>query len=90
MLSARARLEQLIAWVAPVAEEIGVDRYVRLPERNSAERRSRSSRRAATLAEVYAGQTGLPVPGLRVSAAARAASPGRQESRFQPATGSGL
>ena len=35
---ARARLEQLLEWVAPVADEIGAAPYLAIPERNAAER----------------------------------------------------
>jgi carboxylate-amine ligase len=38
VVPARARLEALLEWVAPVADEIGVASYLRLPERNAAER----------------------------------------------------
>jgi len=38
VVPARARLEALLEWVAPVAEEIGAAPYLRLPERNAAER----------------------------------------------------
>jgi hypothetical protein len=35
---ARARIEALIEWVRPVAEEIGAAPYLAVPEANSAER----------------------------------------------------
>jgi carboxylate-amine ligase len=38
VLPARARLEQLLEWVAPVAAEIGADGYLGIPSANSAER----------------------------------------------------
>jgi carboxylate-amine ligase len=38
VVPARARLEALLEWVAPVADEIGVASYLHLPERNAAER----------------------------------------------------
>jgi carboxylate-amine ligase len=37
-IPARARLEQLVEWVLPVAEEIGAASYLSIPEANSAER----------------------------------------------------
>jgi carboxylate-amine ligase len=37
-IPARARLEQLVDWVRPVAEEIGAASYLAVPEANSAER----------------------------------------------------
>jgi glutamate---cysteine ligase / carboxylate-amine ligase len=38
VVPARARLAQLLEWVAPVAAEIGADAYLAIPEANSAER----------------------------------------------------
>jgi carboxylate-amine ligase len=38
VVPARARLEQLLEWVAPVAAEIGADAFLSIPELNSAER----------------------------------------------------
>jgi glutamate---cysteine ligase / carboxylate-amine ligase len=38
VIPARARLEQLIDWVQPVAEEIGAASYLAVPDANSAER----------------------------------------------------
>jgi carboxylate-amine ligase len=38
VVPARARLEQLVEWVQPVAEEIGAASYLAIPEANSAER----------------------------------------------------
>jgi carboxylate-amine ligase len=38
VIPARARLEQLVEWVAPVAAEIGAAPYLTIPEANSAER----------------------------------------------------
>jgi carboxylate-amine ligase len=38
VIPARARLEQLIEWVQPVAEEIGAASYLAVPDANSAER----------------------------------------------------
>jgi hypothetical protein len=37
-IPARARLEQLLEWVAPVAAEIGAGPFLGVPEANSAER----------------------------------------------------
>ena len=37
-MPARARIESLIEWVLPIAEEIGAAPYLRVPEANSAER----------------------------------------------------
>src|SRR5438094_6845898 len=37
-VAARARLEQLLEWVRPVAEELGAADFLAIPERNAAER----------------------------------------------------
>jgi carboxylate-amine ligase len=36
-VSARARLEQLLEWVRPVAEELGAAEHLAIPDQNSAE-----------------------------------------------------
>ena len=53
---ARARLEQLVDWVAPVADEIGVGAYLSIPSQNAAERQRARYEEGATLAEIYAEQ----------------------------------
>jgi len=53
---ARRRLEQLIEWVAPVADEIGAAPYLAIPEKNAAERQIARFDEGATLAEIYAEQ----------------------------------
>jgi carboxylate-amine ligase len=63
VLPARARLERLLDWVAPVAAEIGAAAYLAIPERNSAERQIARFEEGATLAEIYAEQVGVPVRG---------------------------
>jgi carboxylate-amine ligase len=63
VLPTRARLERLLEWVAPVAGEIGTAAYLALPERNAAERQIARFEEGATLEEIYAEQTGLPVRG---------------------------
>jgi carboxylate-amine ligase len=64
-VSARARLEQLLEWVAPVAEEIGAAPYLAIPERNAAERQIARFEEGATLEEIYAEQVkaGEPIGG---------------------------
>ena len=62
-LPARARLERLLEWVAPVAEEIGAAPYLAIPERNAAERQIARFEEGATLPEIYAEQVGVPVRG---------------------------
>ena len=49
VLPARARLERLLEWVAPVAEEIGAAPYLAIPERNAAERQIARFEEGATL-----------------------------------------
>jgi carboxylate-amine ligase len=53
---ARARLESLLEWVQPVAEEIGAAHWLGLPEWNAAERQIARHQDGATLAEIYAEQ----------------------------------
>ncbi len=55
-LPARARLEQLLEWVTPVADEFGVSSFLVLPERNSAERQIGRFEDGATLEEIYTEQ----------------------------------
>ncbi|MBA2461577.1 MAG: YbdK family carboxylate-amine ligase [Actinobacteria bacterium] len=62
-LPARARLERLLDWMAPVAEEIGAAPYLALPERNAAERQIARFEEGATLEQIYAEQVGVPVRG---------------------------
>jgi carboxylate-amine ligase len=53
---ARARLESLMEWARPVAEEIGAAPYLALPERNAAERQIARFEEGATLEQIYAEQ----------------------------------
>jgi len=62
VVSARARVERLLEWVLPVADEIGASPWLRLPERNAAERQRAQHRAGASLEEIYAGQVGLTAP----------------------------
>src|SRR5947208_7770762 len=50
---ARKRLEQLIEWIAPVAEEIGAAQHLGVPAQNAAERQIARHEEGATLAEIY-------------------------------------
>ena len=63
VLPARARLERLLEWVAPDADEIGAAPYLGLPERNAAERQIARREEGASLEEIYAEQVGIPVRG---------------------------
>jgi glutamate---cysteine ligase / carboxylate-amine ligase len=53
---ARRRIDELLEWVAPVAEELGVAGYLSVPERNAAERQIARFEDGATLQEIYAEQ----------------------------------
>jgi carboxylate-amine ligase len=55
-IPARQRLEELIEWVLPVAEEIGAAPYLAVPERNAAERQIERAEEGASLGEIYAEQ----------------------------------
>src|SRR5262245_42040184 len=57
VLPARARLERLVAWVLPVAEEIGAAQYLTVPERNCAERQRAAHEEGWSLREVDEEQT---------------------------------
>ena len=57
-IPARARLEQLLEWVLPLAEEIGAAAHLAIPERNAAERQIARFEEGRTLEEIYAEQVG--------------------------------
>src|SRR5438309_11785827 len=79
VIPARARLEQLIEWVQPVAEEIGAASYLPLPEANSAERQYARLEELGSHREVFAE---LVRPRERVAC--------RSERRGSAAASSGL
>ena len=60
---ARARIEQLIEWVLPVAEELGAAPWLAVPERNAAERQIARHEEGATMEQIFAEQ----VEGERVT-----------------------
>jgi carboxylate-amine ligase len=60
---ARARIEQLIEWVMPVAEELGAATWLAVPERNAAERQIARHEEGATMEQIFAEQ----VAGERVT-----------------------
>jgi carboxylate-amine ligase len=64
-IPARARLEQLIEWTLPVADEIGTAPYLGVPSQTSAERQIEQFEEGASLVEIYAEQVraGEPVEG---------------------------
>jgi carboxylate-amine ligase len=53
---ARQRLEDLLDWVQPVVDEIGVRPYLQVPEQNAAERQLARIAEGASLREIYAEQ----------------------------------
>ena len=56
VLPARARIEQLLEWVAPAAEEIGAAPFLAVPAANAAERQLARLAEGESLQEIYAGQ----------------------------------
>ena len=52
-LPARARIERLLEWVAPVADEIGAAEWLRVPDANAAERQIARFAEGSGLAEIY-------------------------------------
>jgi carboxylate-amine ligase len=55
-IPARQRLEELVEWVLPAAEEIGAAPYLAIPEQNAAERQIERFEEGASLEEIYAEQ----------------------------------
>ena len=55
-MPARARIEQLIEWVLPVAEELGAAPWLAVPERNAAERQIARHEERATMEQIFAEQ----------------------------------
>ena len=55
-IPARQRLEELVDWVQPAAEEIGAAPYLAIPEQNAAERQTERFAEGASLEEIYAQQ----------------------------------
>ena len=53
---ARARLEQLVEWVLPVAEELGAAQWLAVPERNAAERQIARHLDGASMEQIFAEQ----------------------------------
>jgi carboxylate-amine ligase len=52
---ARAHLERVLEWIAPLAEELGAAQYLTVPTANSAERQAAQYEDGATMEEIYAG-----------------------------------
>lgn len=55
-IPARQRLEELVEWALPAAEEIGAAPHLAIPERNAAERQIERFEEGASLEEIYAEQ----------------------------------
>ena len=53
---ARARLERLVDWVRPVAEELGAAEWLAIPERNAAERQIARHQEGASAREIFEEQ----------------------------------
>jgi len=55
-IPARQRIEELIEWALPAAEEIGAAPYLAVPERNAAERQIERFEEGASFEQIYAEQ----------------------------------
>jgi len=55
-IPARQRIEELVEWVQPAAEEIGAAPFIAVPEQNAAERQIERFEQGASLEEIYAEQ----------------------------------
>jgi carboxylate-amine ligase len=53
-VAARARLEQLMEWVLPVAEELGAAPWIAIPDRNAAERQIARHAEGVPMEEIFA------------------------------------
>jgi carboxylate-amine ligase len=60
VVPARARLEELVEWVLPVAEEIGAAPYLAVPALNSAERQRARHVEGQTMEQIYADLALVP------------------------------
>jgi carboxylate-amine ligase len=54
VLPTRARMEQLLEWITPIADELGVTPHLAVPARNAAERQIARYEAGATMEQVYA------------------------------------
>jgi glutamate---cysteine ligase / carboxylate-amine ligase len=57
----RQRLEELAAWIQPVAEELGAASFILVPSANAAQRQIARYERGATLGEIYTDEIVQPV-----------------------------
>jgi carboxylate-amine ligase len=61
VLPTRKRIEDLIAWIGPVADELGVSSYLVVAERNPAERQIARHEAGESMEEIYAQEILEPV-----------------------------
>ena len=61
MLPARSRIEQLLEWTMPVAEELGVAAHLTVPAATPAERQIARHEAGETMREIYAQEVLEPV-----------------------------
>jgi glutamate---cysteine ligase / carboxylate-amine ligase len=61
VLPTRKRLEQLLDWISPVADELGVSSFLAVPERNAAERQIALCEAGESLESIYAREVLEPV-----------------------------
>jgi carboxylate-amine ligase len=61
VLPTRKRIENLIEWIAPVADELGLTPFLALPERNAAERQIAAYEAGESIEAVYAREVLEPV-----------------------------
>jgi glutamate---cysteine ligase / carboxylate-amine ligase len=64
-IAARRRLNDLVEWVLPVAEELGAAQWLAIPDRNAAERQIARHDEGATMEEIFREQVaeGERIPG---------------------------
>ena len=55
-IPARARLEQIVEWVQPIAEELGAAPWLAIPEWNAAERQIARHEEGMSMEEIFAEQ----------------------------------
>jgi carboxylate-amine ligase len=61
VLPTRKRIEHLIDWISPVADELGLSSYLAVPERNAAERQIALCEAGESLESIYAREVLEPV-----------------------------
>ena len=61
VLPTRHRIEQLIAWIGPLADDLGVAPYLGVPEKNAAERQIALVEAGESLEAIYAREVLEPV-----------------------------